>query len=186
MVLYRPRAENYYEAIRHLKLFDSTVDMNKYIIDYHNLYNFLIGPNKVSPLRGGDEEIQDTRSGWLHSRYIMLGNTPLGIFDSETLRCVPKPRLRIEEDYQNGLNCQFTLLDSTYIFFLGMDQWANTTQCTGYNIKDMQHKIFRKDNLAINRTTFLQLLHQFIADKAIKKIQADEKAAQLHKKKSVH
>ena len=98
MVLYRPRAKDYTMAMQNLKIFDTPLDMEKYLVHFHNLYNLLTDPNGINIFKQSLEEKADKRNGWLHSRYIMLGNVPLGIFDYETLGRMKRPRLETEDD----------------------------------------------------------------------------------------
>ena len=178
MILYRPRAANYHEAMRNIRLFSTNPEMNKYIISYHNLYNLMKSPLDSFLLTPGNEVIPDERNGWMHSKYICLGNTPLGIYDSDTLDGIKRPLLQIEADSQCGLKCQFDMMGETYLFFAGMDQWSNQTKCIGYKSNNMDAPFFRLDNVAITREDFAQTLYCFIAKQAIKKVQAQQKRQQ--------
>ncbi|WP_085024482.1 hypothetical protein [Anaerovibrio sp. JC8] len=182
MVLYRPRMADYHEAMRHIKIFDEVQDLNRYVVNFHNLYNIAAATKTDFLLHGDGREMNDERNGWKHSRYIFLGNTPLGIFDSSTLRDIKKPRLQIKEDDNGGLSCQFQLTDKEYIFFLGIGLWQTTSQCQGFLCRQMGHPIFRKDDIPITREAFTQLLTNFIAETAIREIQTAEKATQLRNK----
>ncbi|WP_143272144.1 hypothetical protein [Anaerovibrio sp. JC8] len=179
MVLYRPRMADYHEAMRHIKIFDQVPEVNRYIMNFHNLYNIAEATKADFLLHGDGQEMNDERNGWKHSRYIFLGNTPLGIFDSSTLRDIKKPRLQIKEDYTGGLSCQFQITDKEYIFFLGIDLWQTTSRCQGFLCRQMGHPLFRMDDIPITREAFTQLLTNFIAETAIREIQTAEKAANI-------
>ncbi|WP_027407626.1 hypothetical protein [Anaerovibrio sp. RM50] len=183
MVLYRPRAKDYAHAMRNLKIFDNPHDMGKYLIHFHNLYNLIEDPNSPMLITADMEEKADHRNGWLHSHYVMLGNVPLGIFDVETLRCVKKPKLEIEEDGSGGLKCQFEILDEGYIFFLGADQWYGHTTMLGYKRSNMSSPYARVDDIAVNPDAFTQALEHFIADRAIKIVQGRMKQQELNEQK---
>lgn len=178
MVLYRPRANTYKEAMGQVKLFPDTIAMDHYIIQYHNLYNLIQPGGGTSILSSDGRQIPDSRNGWLHSQYIYLGSTPLGIFDSVTLDRIPLPELVIENDFMEGLKCQFSLLDHTYMFLLGMDQWSNLTQCLGFNTKEMHRAVFRRDNVSIDHDTFIRLMHEFIMEKALHKVNVEDQSLQ--------
>ena len=192
MLLYRPRAASYHEAMRHVRLFSTPLEMNNYIIGYHNLYNLLRSPSDMFLLKTGNELIPDNRNGWMHSRYICLGNTPLGIYDGETLEDIKRPLLKIDVYNQNGLKCQFDLMGETYLFFVGIDQWTTQSKCIGYKNDQMELPFFRLDNVPITRDDFTQTLYCFIAQRAIKKVQAQQKrqqdieAMKLDRKISAH
>ncbi len=123
--------------------------------------------------------MNDDRNGWKHSRYVFLGNTPLGIFDSGTLRDIKKTHLQIREDDTGGLSCQFRLTDKEYIFFLGIGLWQTTSHCQGFLCHQMAQPLFRMDDIPITREAFTQLLNNFIAETAIKEVQTAEKAANI-------
>ena len=112
---------------------------------------------------------------WLHSRYICLGNIPLGIYDSKTLDPIKKPHLEIETDPQGGLKCQFDLIDEGYIFFLGNDPWYGESKLVGFKRNDMVQPFCRKDNVPVTRQDFIYALNHFIASQAIKKLEAQKK-----------
>ncbi len=168
MVLYRPRASSYDEAMKQLKIFDNLLEVNRYIIQFHNLYNLLDQNSFGQLLTLSRDEKHDTRNGWLHSRYIFMGNILLGILDAETLFSLKKPQLTIYDDSQGGLRCQFTLLEQKYSFFLGMDQWTNSTQCQGFRQDNARCPIYRMDNVDITHTAFTQILYEFIARQSLK------------------
>ena len=175
MVLYRPRAKDYTMAMQNLKIFDTPLDMEKYLVHFHNLYNLLTDPNGINIFKQSLEEKADKRNGWLHSRYIMLGNVPLGIFDYETLGRMKRPRLETEDDGNGGLKCQFEILDERYIFFLGSDQWYGHTTLLGYKCSDMTAPCARVDDIAVNPDAFTQALEHFIAERAIKLVEVQKK-----------
>ncbi|KHM51363.1 hypothetical protein NZ47_10955 [Anaerovibrio lipolyticus] len=175
MVLYRPRAKDYTMAMQNLKIFDTPLDMEKYLVHFHNLYNLLDKPDEPYILVPSKEEKADHRNGWLHSRYVLLGNVPLGIFDYETLDRIKKPRLEIEDDGNGGLKCQFEILDEGYIFFLGSDQWYGHTTMLGYKRSDMTAPCARVDDIAVNPDAFTQALEHFIAERAIKIVEVQKK-----------
>lgn len=184
MVLYRPRAADYQEAMQHIKLFDSTFEMGKYVVDYHNLYNLRQPGNMPPPiLRANSKTFPDERSGWLHSQYLCLGNTPLGIYDAITLQYIQRPRLYIQDEPCGGLSCHFQLMDTQYSFYLGLDEWQGITQCQGYCGHYIGQPFFRKTDIPITKAAFAQLLNNLVADMAIKKIQLPQRAAQLRQQK---
>ena len=175
MVLYRPRAADFQTAMRQIQLFDNFVEMDNYLIDYHNLHNIITKDDQVYTTFSSSDELRDTKSGWLHSRYICLGNIPLGIYDSKTLDPIKKPHLEIETDPQGGLTCQFDLIDEGYIFFLGNDQWYGQSKLVGFKRNDMSQPLCRKDNVPVTRQDFIYALNYFIASQAIKKLEAQKK-----------
>ena len=168
MVLFRHRAASYEEAMKTVRLFGSMSAMYHYLIAFHNLYNLEDTSQQQRLLTGNQKELRDKRNGWLHSHLIMLGNVPLGIFDNTTLTDIPLPKLSLEKDTDGSLKCQFTLLDKTYLFLLGMDQWSNSTRCLGFKITNMQQPLFRQDNVEVDYECFTHLLHEFIMNTALK------------------
>ena len=112
---------------------------------------------------------------WLHSRYICLGNIPLGIYDSKTLDPIKKPHPEIETDPQDGLKCQFDLIDDGFIFFLGNDQWYGQSKLVGFKRNDMSQPLCRMDNVPVTQQDFIYALNHFIASQAIKKLEAQKK-----------
>ncbi len=175
MVLYRPRAKDYAIAMRNIKIFDNPLDMAKYLVNFHNLYNLLDKPDEPYILVPSRKEKADHRNGWQHSRYVLLGNIPLGIFDCETLGRIKKPQLDIEDDGNGGLKCQFEILNEEYIFFLGSDQWYGHTTMLGYKCSDMTAPCARVDDIAVNPDAFTQALEHFIAERAIKLVELQKK-----------
>ena len=59
MILYRPRAKDYALAMHNLKIFDSPLDMAKYLVNFHNLYNLLTDPNGINIFKQSLEEKAD-------------------------------------------------------------------------------------------------------------------------------
>lgn len=175
MILFRPRAADFQTAMRQIQLFDSFNEMDDYLIDYHNLHNIITSQEQVYTTFSHSDELKDTKSGWLHSRYICLGNIPLGIYDSKTLDPIKKPHLEIETDPQGGLKCQFDLIDEGFIFFLGNDQWYGQSKLVGFKRNDMSQPLCRKDNMPVTRQDFIYALNYFIASQAIKKLEAQKK-----------
>ena len=175
MILFRPRAADFQTAMRQIQLFDSFNEMDDYLIDYHNLHNIITSQEQVYTTFSHSDELKDTKSGWLHSRYICLGNIPLGIYDSKTLDPIKKPHLEIETDPQGGLKCQFDLIDEGFIFFLGNDQWYGQSKLVGFKRNDMVQPFCRKDNVPVTRQDFIYALNHFIASQAIKKLEAQKK-----------
>ena len=175
MILFRPRAADFQTAMRQIQLFDSFNEIDDYLIDYHNLHNIITRQEQVYTTFSHSDELKDTKSGWLHSRYICLGNIPLGIYDSKTLDPIKKPHLEIETDPQGGLKCQFDLIDEGFIFFLGNDQWYGQSKLVGFKRNDMSQPLCRKDNVPVTRQDFMYALNYFIASQAIKKLEAQKK-----------
>ena len=175
MILFRPRAADFQTAMRQIQLFDSFNEMDDYLIDYHSLHNIITSQEQVYTTFSHSDELKDTKSGWLHSRYICLGNIPLGIYDSKTLDPIKKPHLEIETDPQGGLKCQFDLIDDGFIFFLGNDQWYGQSKLVGFKRNDMAQSFCRKDNVPVTRQDFIYALNHFIASQAIKKLEAQKK-----------
>ena len=175
MILFRPRAADFQTAMRQIQLFDSFNEMDDYLIDYHSLHNIITSQEQVYTTFSHSDELKDTKSGWLHSRYICLGNIPLGIYDSKTLDPIKKPHLEIETDPQGGLKCQFDLIDEGFIFFLGNDQWYGQSKLVGFKRNDMSQPLCRKDNVPVTRQDFMYALNYFIASQAIKKLEAQKK-----------
>ena len=183
MVLFRPRAKDYTMAMRNLKIFDKPIDMDKYLVHFHNLYNLLENPKDINIFFPSREEKADKRNGWLHSRYILLGNVPLGIFDADTLQRIKKPQLDIVDDGSGGLKCQFEILNEGYIFFLGADQWYGHTTMLGYKCSDMTAPCARVDDISVNADAFTQAMEHFIADRAIKIVAAQRKLQEKYSEK---
>ena len=175
MILFRPRAADFQTAMRQIQLFDSFNEMDDYLIDYHSLHNIITSQEQIYTTFSHSDELKDTKSGWLHSRYICLGNIPLGIYDSKTLDPIKKPHLEIETDPQGGLKCQFDLIDDGFIFFLGNDQWYGQSKLVGFKRNDMAQSFCRKDNVPVTRQDFIYALNHFIASQAIKKLEAQKK-----------
>lgn len=169
MVLYRPCAKDYYEAMRHLKLFDTVRDVQNYIINYHNLYNIVEATKTEYIIHGDGREINDERNGWQHSRLLLLGTVPMGVYDAETLRTIEKPKLYMDDDPNGGLKCHFELLGEEYIFFLGVDQWYGNTKMLGYKCKFMSQPYCRCDDIPVTREDFTQEIIKSIATIALKK-----------------
>ncbi|WP_407397861.1 hypothetical protein [Anaerovibrio sp.] len=183
MVLYRPRAKDYTMAMQNLKIFGTPLDMEKYLVHFHNLYNLIDDDCFPKIIVTSKEEKADHRNGWLHSRYVLLGNVPLGIFDYETLGRIHKPQLNIEDDGNGGLKCQFEILDEGYIFFLGSDQWYGHTTMLGYKCSNMAAPCARVDDIAVNSDAFTQALEHFIAERAIKIVETQRKIKEKYKEK---
>ncbi|ORT99405.1 hypothetical protein D081_1957 [Anaerovibrio sp. JC8] len=183
MVLYRPRAKDYAMAMRNLKIFDSPTEMDNYLIHFHNLYNLIDDDYFPKIIVPSKEEKADHRNGWLHSRYVLLGNVPLGIFDSDTLERIKKPLLEIEDDGNGGLKCQFEILNEGYIFFLGSDQWYGHTTMLGYKRSNMTAPCARVDDIAVNSDAFTQALEHFIAERAIKIVETQRKIKEKYNEK---
>lgn len=183
MVLYRHRAKDYALAMRNLKIFDSPTEMDNYLIHFHNLYNLIDDDYFPKIIVPSKEERADHRNGWLHSRYVLLGNVPLGIFDYETLGRIHKPQLNIEDDGNGGLKCQFEILDEGYIFFLGSDQWYGHTTMLGYKRSNMSSPCARVDDIAVNSDAFTQALEHFIAERAIKIVETQREIKEKYKEK---
>ena len=114
---------------------------------------------------------------------MLLGNVPLGIFDYETLGRIHKPQLKIEDDGNGGLKCQFEILDEGYIFFLGSDQWYGHTSMLGYKRSNMSSPCARVDDIAVNSVAFTQALEHFIAERAIKIVETQRKIKEKYKEK---
>ena len=189
MILFRPRAVDFQAAMRQIQLFDDYAEMDNYLIDYHNLHNIITKPEQVYTSLSSSDELRDTKSGWLHSRYICFGNIPLGIYDSQTLDFIKKPRLEIETDPQGGLKCQFELMNEGFIFFLGNDPWYGQSKMVGFKINAMGQPLFRKDNIPVTRQDFIHALNFYIAGHAIQKLEARKKrqaATQLMKEQRRH
>ena len=181
MILYRPRANDYYSAMHDFAIFNTVLEMEKHIIDFHNLYNLLPSSSEPYILTASEEEKADKRNGWLHSRYICLGNTPLGVFDAVTLANVKKPKLEIEEDTQGGLKCQFELLGEKYLFFLDNDPWYGQTKMLGYMCSNMSIPHCRLDDVPVSREAFTLVLEQFIGRRAVKVLQTPKRKYQKKK-----
>lgn len=175
MILFRPRAADFQSAMRQIQLFDSFNEMDDYLIDFHNLHNIITRQEQVYKTFSSSDELQDTKSGWLHSRYICFGNIPLGIYDSKTLDPIKKPRLEIETDPQGGLKCQFDLMDEGFIFFLGNDPWYGQSKMVGFKRSAMGQPFCRKDNVPVTRQDFTHALNYYIASQAIQKLEARRK-----------
>ncbi len=174
MLLYRPRAITYEDAMKQVLLFDDLPEMNRFLRNYHNLPEQSTTAGSQPILRADCTIMEDHRNGWLSSQYICIGNYPIGIFDRHTLESIKRPRYDIMRGLTDGYECHFHFIDKDYSFHVGIDTWEEISRCLGYCHDKI---IFRQDHVSVDRETLSNIVRDFIIRTAMNHLKSAAKSS---------
>ncbi len=166
MILYRPFSPVYEYSISQLKLFANMKEVYSHIADVHHLGDIALALEECRLITVGTSK-NDTRNGWAHSRFIYLGDKPIGVVDYDTLSTVKMPRLSIKRDENGAFRCQFKLMNIAYDFYLGLKLLNENKKSIGLEYCLTDHPIREMAYKQFMRKIFRQLLHDYVARTAI-------------------
>lgn len=167
MILFRPWAPSYEQAMQQLRFFADVPEMSTVLTKSYNITNYL----GHIPFFCDLKEISDARNGWQHTRllYFYGTDTLIGACDLVTLADYKAPKFTFYQGEYGGYECKFSFQDRKYHFVLAVDTWSDTSQCLGYINSNL---IYREDNVSVDRKTFFQILTNFVIDKAFQYLKA--------------